>query len=677
MKASILYIGIIDHDNTPHFVRFEDGVNVITGRSSTGKSALIEIFDYCFGSSDFTVPVGVITENAKLYFTIMKMEKSILVLGRAKESDHLFLKEELETQIFDSIDWLTDKYFDRDYILPLKDYLKRMNRYFGITVTDIDEDFENRTYRGGRKQSTPSIRSFSSFMLQHQNLVANKHAIFYRFDQKEKREQAIDHLKIFLGFADQRYFSLKQQLNELDAARRRIIREIPRKKENESRFQAKLEQAIFAFDGITGKKAELDIAAAIAAPANELKRFQSVKLRYVASSNEHVKLLNEADSKQAKLSAKLRTLQTAAAEISSTIDFSEKYAERNRAVGVPRTANIAHANCPFCLSENHVVENSANTLSDAIGWLNTELKRSSYRQRALNEDEAAIKKDIAAVRGELAEVMAKIRNIRKQTQDMSTIKNQYELSVEAKMRVEGVLAELISAKLVAPDSELAKLEADIKEIALELKANYNLEAKIAGAEARIHELLKIYGDRFDFERSYNPINLHFSLESFDLWHETTDEKKVFLRAMGSGANWLSCHLVLFLSLQRYFCEIGEDCVIPSVLFIDQPSQVYFPTILDSDAEFFPEKLASRDTTRTEDRPVDEDIVAVTNLFDQMVIYCDETKKLTGTTPQIIVTDHADKLKLKDGVEFESLVRKRWRESGDGFIDLRGLTIPSK
>lgn len=673
MKSSILYIGIIDHDNTPHFVRFEEGVNVITGRSSTGKSALIEIFDYCFGSSDFTVPVGVITENAKLYFTVMKMEKSILVLGRAGESDHVFLKEELETETFDSIDWLSDKYFDRDYILPLRDYLKRMNRYFGITVTDIDEDFENRMYRGGRKASTPSIRSFSSFMLQHQNLVANKHAIFYRFDQKEKREQAIDHLKIFLGFADQRYFSLKQQLNELDAARRRIIREIPRKKENESRFQSKLEQAIFAFDGITGKKAGMDIAAAIAAPANELKRFQAVKLRYVASSNEHVKLLNEADAKQAELSAKLRTLQTTAAEISSTIDFSEKYAARNRNVEVPRTANIAHANCPFCLSENNSVENSANTLSDAIGWLNTELKRSSYRQRALNEDEAAIKKDIAAVRSELATVMAKIRNIRKQTQDMSTIKNQYELSVEAKMRVEGVLAELVSAKLVASDSELAKLEGDIKKIVLELKANYNLEAKIGAAEARIHQLLKIYGDRFDFERSYNPINLHFSLESFDLWHETEDEKKVFLRAMGSGANWLSCHLVLFLSLQRYFCEVGDGCAIPSVLFFDQPSQVYFPTILDSDAEFSPVELAARDKTRTQNRPVDEDIVAVTNLFDQMVLYCSETKKLTGTMPQIIVTDHADKLKLKDGIDFESLVRKRWRDAGDGFIDLRGLT----
>lgn len=672
MRASILYIGVIDHDNTPHYVRFNEGLNVITGRSSTGKSALIEIFDYCFGSSDFSVPVGVITKNSKIYFAIMKMENSVLVLGREGDSDHVFLREELDTDKFESIDWLNEKYFEPVYILPLRDYLKRMNLFFGITVTDIDEDLEDRVYRR-RKASTPSIRSFSSFMLQHQNLVANKHAIFYRFDQKEKREQAIEHLKIFLGFADQRYFSLMQQLNELDAARRRLVRELPKRKENEAKFQSKLEQAIFAYDAITGKKIGITIQEALNSPSNELDKLQVTKIRYIASSNEHVKLLNEAEAKQTELSAKLRKLQTVMAEINSTREFSEKYAANSREIGIPKVAHISHANCPFCLSENNVVEDSANKLSDAIGWLNTELKRSSYRRVALNEDEAAIKRDIVEVRGELAIITLKIRDIRKQTKDLGAIKNQYELTIEAKIRLENVLLEIGNAKLALPDAELKTLEAQIKIINTELKANYDLKEKIGDAEARIHALLKHYGDRFDFERSYNPINLHFSLDSFDLWHETPDEKKVFLRSMGSGANWLSCHMVLFLSLHTFFCEVGDECSIPSILFFDQPSQVYFPTILDADEEFSPAELVARDLTRPEDRGVDEDIVAVTKLFDQMVLFCDETKKMTGTMPQIIVTDHADKLKLKDGVEFESLVRARWREIGDGFIDLRGLT----
>ena len=44
-------------------VRFKRGaVNIITGRSLTGKSAIIDIIDYCLGRSAFTVPEGVIKD---------------------------------------------------------------------------------------------------------------------------------------------------------------------------------------------------------------------------------------------------------------------------------------------------------------------------------------------------------------------------------------------------------------------------------------------------------------------------------------------------------------------------------------------------------------------------------------------------------------------------------------
>lgn len=71
MRAHIKYIGIVDRDDHPHIVEFFTGINIITGRSSTGKSALIEIFDYCFGSSEYTVPEGVITEAASIYFVVL------------------------------------------------------------------------------------------------------------------------------------------------------------------------------------------------------------------------------------------------------------------------------------------------------------------------------------------------------------------------------------------------------------------------------------------------------------------------------------------------------------------------------------------------------------------------------------------------------------------------------
>ncbi len=40
---------------------------------------------------------------------------------------------------------------------------------------------------------------------------------------------------------------------------------------------------------------------------------------------------------------------------------------------------------------------------------------------------------------------------------------------------------------------------------------------------------------------------------------------------------------------------------------------------------------------------------------------------TGIEPQVIVTDHADKLELTGNCDFESLVRARWRKEHEGFI----------
>ena len=58
MNTFIKKIGLLDKWDNEHSVTLRTGVNVITGRSATGKSALIEIFDFCFGSSENNILKG-------------------------------------------------------------------------------------------------------------------------------------------------------------------------------------------------------------------------------------------------------------------------------------------------------------------------------------------------------------------------------------------------------------------------------------------------------------------------------------------------------------------------------------------------------------------------------------------------------------------------------------------
>ena len=667
MNARILHIGVVDKQDQVHSVSFDKGVNVVTGRSSTGKSALIEIFDYCFGSSDFTVPVGVITDCAVLYFTVMKVNESALVLARRTKDSKAFLKEELDLQRVVLADALNVAYFEEDYFSPLGEFLKALKRHYRVVVTDIDEDLASRGWRGA-KSATPSARSFTSYMLQHQNLIANKHAIFYRFDQKEKRDQAIDHLKIFLGFADQNYFMVSQKLNDLIYKLRRLEQVSPRRAETKEAAKKRLEIACLEYEAISGMALGFDADIATSRPEATLHTLRTMRVDVLSDSDAHVRLKQAAEDEERKLVARLRLKQQELAAVESSIAFSRRYAANSSETVVPENAELHASVCPFCRAQNDNIEEQANELTEAINWLNSELSRSSYRLESFEEQRKKTQVEIDAIKPGLVCCRQQIKTIEQQIDDLEKVRNQYELAVEAKIRVESVLSELADLKGELLDEESQDLKDQIKELQANLKSNYDIDRKLANAEARIQEILVEFGGRFDFEKSYSPIRLRFSLESFDLWHETSTGKKVFLRAMGSGANWLSCHLVLFLALQRYFCELGKSCSIPPILFFDQPSQVYFPSILDGETKFSAEELASKDSSRDKSRPVDEDVIAVTNIFEQLVRYCQETEEKTGIMPQIIVTDHADHLELPGDVSFEALVRKRWRKDDEGFIN---------
>lgn len=109
MKTVIHEIGVVDKCGKIHKVELKEGLNIITGKSSTGKSALIEIFDYCFGSQ-FNVPKGVITENSEIYYLYIQIKESYFVIGRKKDNGIGFFRQE---EIYSS-DLISSGYFKED-----------------------------------------------------------------------------------------------------------------------------------------------------------------------------------------------------------------------------------------------------------------------------------------------------------------------------------------------------------------------------------------------------------------------------------------------------------------------------------------------------------------------------------------------------------------------------------
>jgi len=61
MSFQILNVVLYNKKGLKREIKFKLGsLNIITGDSKTGKTALIEIIDYCLGSKDCNIPEGII-----------------------------------------------------------------------------------------------------------------------------------------------------------------------------------------------------------------------------------------------------------------------------------------------------------------------------------------------------------------------------------------------------------------------------------------------------------------------------------------------------------------------------------------------------------------------------------------------------------------------------------------
>lgn len=668
MKTLIHEIGVIDKQGHKHPVNFKAGLNVVTGKSSTGKSALIEIFDYCFGSDKNTIPKGVITINTSIYYVALAVNEQDVVIARDPDMpSKAFLRRIAKFNTSD----IVQNYFNDGYFLPLPEFKKHLRDFF-LDIDDVDESLAARANRQfDKKAPTPSVRSFSSFMLQHQNLIANKHALFYRFDEKKKRDQVIEHTKIFLGLVDQKFFHLSQEKERLSAEIRQLERRKQINRNTSESYKKNVNPVLLQLYALMGfKEQPLSLEQILRHPQDAKDKLDQIivpeKINH--NSDEITQRYNLLKQERNQKTAELRKLQRQASSINKNIQEEDRFIRNINQFISPKDVHISVFVCPFCHTKKDTLHQSAEKLQQAIIKVSGNLAQARPMKAKFESSLLDVQRKIEVVSRELINLNQQITEIEKTDKQLLKQKSLYEIILMEKAKL-FVLLDTIN---MTADYELEREIADISkklQIANKGLKEYNVQRMLEDASTKVNKFMAEIGSQFEFESSYKPIDLHFSFETFDLYHLTPSHEKIYLRSMGSGANWLYCHVTLFLALHKYFLELGDKCAIPSILFFDQPTQVYFPNFNRDNSDSFESQKNKEAEQRTEkERLVDEDIHAVENLFSQLSTYCNKLELNNGFSPQIIITDHADNLTLSNGVSFESLVNgNRWR--------IRGLIHP--
>lgn len=616
-------------------VTFEENkVNIITGASRTGKSALIPIVDYCLGSDKCNIPVDKIRNACAWFGVLVQLENEQLLLCRREPGKQIitgdmFLLRAKEVKIPNQ---LTTN-------INVEQVKNILNELFGFSFLPLNPS-NPKNY-----SARPSYRDFMAFLFQPQNIVANADVLFYKADTIEHRQRLINLFPYSLGAITAETLAAQQELERLKKIRDRVQNDLNVIKNVSIEWQ---EEA----NGWLIQAKELGLIAAI---PNESMKFEdkveilsqildkSYSDSFVESANvnavsDSVASLQE---RERRVSSELFALQKRRTNIKSLKNSANQY-ESALSIQVQRLQiskwlkeqyDKEHV-CPFCKSEHQHALEELNVLCQAIEKIENSantmqtMPATFEREIQVLEKEIVLKtEELQAIQKRLVQEMGNKQNHADKKYTLSSIQR-FLGRIEETVKIYSRLGknEELQNKLLELNSQIEQL----KRLVNEAEIQGRISAALAYINQSIGEIIK----RLDVENPDDPVS--FIIKDLTIKVKSESGRDDYLWEIGSASNWLAYHVAVILSFQKFF-QNRKNLSIPNFLFIDQPSQVYFPQKSDGNIEI-----------------KDEDKQAVKMIFETFSKFIRDNNYST----QIIVTEHADE-DIWGGIQDSHLVEK-WR-----------------
>lgn len=638
----------------PRRLRFELGsVNVISGASRTGKSAVIPIIDYCLGSRTCSIPVNTIRKHCEWFGVVVSTAQGEKLFARRepgaqRNTDDMFLMEA------DSIDEVPQRIFkntNADAVKRLLDDLAALSK-LDFKGGDDSTGFDGR----------PSFRDLAAFTFQPQNIVANPDVLFFKTNTYEHREKLRKIFPYVLGAVTPGLMAKQFELQRTRSELRRKERELKDAQEVSARWLADL----------TAKFSEAQELGLIPKPEQSPTRGQMIELLEEvvartdltitvssATISEALSELSGLEGEERDVSRELTTLRHRLEEMNRMRAGGNQY---DVAIGLQQgrlqlsTWLVGHtdaeSDCPMCGSHTASARGKLEGLA-------ARLKEVEAEAGVDKEVPAAFDRELQRVTTEVGVTTDRLRSVQIRKRALSSRSKEASERQFAAKKAERFVGNLEAAldlhRRLGSDSGLLEEVDKLREVAQRLEA----ELREQEVEARKRRALDAVNSRagrllpfLDVENADDPISLEINDLTIKVRGADRDD---YLSEIGSGSNWLSYHLAMLLALHQFYLEQPHSPV-PGFLVVDQPSQVYFPKNL----------VPRPDEEDQELRLRDEDVDAVRKVFK---VLGEVVLKAKGKL-QVIVLDHAGRdvwgeipgvVGLKEWRDGVKLVPMKWLE----------------
>ncbi|MBZ9613959.1 DUF3732 domain-containing protein [Clostridium estertheticum] len=534
-------------------------------------------------------------------------------------------------------------FFDEEIFCDFKTVQKQIEKVLGLNVTNFKEDADETKEKA-------SLRHMTSYMFQHQNLMASKFALFYRFDDYQKKKDVIQQFPIFAGMVGQEYYST---LMLLSGYKKELKKNLANKISNEKikeDMRSNLLSKFKDYYALIGQALNNDLTLEqLIQLANELPTINDdtyasdqIVIRY----NQLKQEVEELNDKKVILESRISKLGLAEKNSKGYISSLEILHQKSDL----SMDNVNNYICPLCNGECNDINKISKKVQEATSWISNEMSLIGLSTNHFSEEKRKLIEQKEEITKEIKKLWAKIKTIeREYLSNNNTFGLENKLTY-SKIEIRIYIETINKGLFYSIDEEIIEIQEKI-DSCNKILGEFNLEMLKESAKRSIDNNMNRLKEQLDFEEEFKKYKLSFNLDQFELaLFGKYEGEKVTLSEMGSGANWVSCHIALFLSLLRYFAAQGNISPMPLIMFFDQPSQVYFPQVSSID-----NKKASIES--------EKDKHAVTKMYKVMFDEIEEIYKDTGIKPQLIVVDHVNSATMQGEIEkanFVKYTRRVWR-----------------
>lgn len=224
MQFKIEKIILLLKDNKKREIEFHDGVNIIAGKSQTGKSALIDIIDYCLFSSMCTIPKGIIYDKVDVYCLVLWLNGKRLILARNRFED-IVDSGKNKIFVFEINQEFNDNNINNNFFIENRSKFVSEKQFKEYQIKNILNIPIDKQKLDDFNESQLSFRSMTSFMFQHQNLMASKFALFYRLDSFTRAKQTQRDFKLFMNISNVESIKKTEQLDSIKKKLKQLEKE--------------------------------------------------------------------------------------------------------------------------------------------------------------------------------------------------------------------------------------------------------------------------------------------------------------------------------------------------------------------------------------------------------------------------------------------------------------------